>query len=139
MSDLHCNSEIISDTAQGSILCISFSGYYPPGSQGTPTAEAMRAYTTSERTKHRPAAVLYDLTDLDYVWGDGIISQLLFPMWREDKQRGVECPACFVAQGSTREAVQNLLDCCGVLRFINTKVVESKPAAIEHLQTALQE
>ena len=100
--------------------------------------QAIADYTAEQRAKHHPAAILFDLTDLNYVWGDGPVSQLLVPMWREDQQQAVVCPTCLVAQGRSKQALQNLLDACGVLRFIDTKVIGSVPEAMGYLRLALQ-
>jgi len=85
MQELQCESRVVYESAEGPVICVAFRGYYPPGSAGGPVAVAMREYISEVVAKHSPAALMFDLTGLDYVWGDSILS-IVLPFWEKKLQ-----------------------------------------------------
>ena len=137
VNTLRCDSTIINDAILGRVLSVTFAGFYPSGSRGRGTAQAMLDFAAAEKARHHPAALLLDCTDLDYFWGDGPVA-LLLRLSREDRRRGIHCPLIFVAQGSTAQALGNLLACSGVTRLIHTVVAGSVAEGIEFLCSSPQ-
>lgn len=60
----------------GHILELRYVGEYRPGSQGKPDAAAMRAAMLPHVLETCPDVVLFDFSELDYSWGDGILGLL---------------------------------------------------------------
>jgi hypothetical protein len=107
MHDLHSDSSVLSETAKGPIVGIAFRGTYPPGSAGNPMAAVMRQYVEEGLALHQPAAILFDLTQLDYVWGDAV-SRIALPILQQRQIAPATCPVCVVAAGKTAEALKPL-------------------------------
>ena len=95
MINLQSQARVLVKTERGSIIQISFSGDYPPGSAGTDVARAMETAVTKALREFAPIAVIFDLSSLRYVWGDGICS--IF--WPLRKGTSDFLPSCVVAQG----------------------------------------
>jgi hypothetical protein len=55
------------------VLRVRFSGVYRPGSAGSPDAGLMMAVTAAALAHGTPDVVLFDLSELDYRWGDGLL------------------------------------------------------------------
>ena len=94
MSVLTSTSEQILSPESGPILCVAFAGEYPPGSAGNSCAAEMIAYTRSVLAGADASAVLFDLRNLRYVWGDAIGGLALLL-----KKNGVFRPSAIVASG----------------------------------------
>ena len=94
-------------TQAGPIVSLSFSGYYPPGSMGNEPWAKARDQAERLIADFSPAALLFDLTDLDYVWGDSIAG-LFCLIYKNKKQRPKA--ACLVARGRTAVALKTLLE-----------------------------
>lgn len=97
-----CESRPLLKTERGLIVEITLSGCFGDGSQGNQDANEMRAYVTAVVESDRPIAVLFNLSNLRYEFGDaigGIAAPLIA------KRKSV-IPACFVANGKTAQALQ---------------------------------
>jgi hypothetical protein len=68
--NLHFKCNLLSDHPKTRVLTLTISGFYPPGSAGNEHGTAIEKWVTDKIRESQPAAVLYDLTGLDYVWGD---------------------------------------------------------------------
>ncbi|NNE09663.1 MAG: hypothetical protein HKN20_13970 [Gemmatimonadetes bacterium] len=93
--------ERLEETVHGGILMISFGGAYPIGSMGNEAASSMKQYVKEIVAAENPAAVLFNLTRLDYEFGDaimGIVKPLI------DADRNVR-PICIHAAGNTALAL----------------------------------
>jgi hypothetical protein len=105
-----CSAEVIEQTSHGPILRIAFAGDYPRGSLGNNFSGLMKDYALRAFQHHRPCAVVYDMLRLNYSWGDGLYF-LVFPtLCRVQKQADSIIPSCFVATGSTHEAILSLVE-----------------------------
>jgi hypothetical protein len=96
------------ETGKGCILEVVLSGRYPPGSFGNPHAARMMELARRIVEQERPAAVLFGLRRLDYVWGDaifGLISAVA------DPAHETFLPACILAEGRTASALNGLCQC----------------------------
>jgi hypothetical protein len=98
--EMLCESSPLLKTERGFIVEIVFSGSYGEGSQGNPEAREMAAYVMAVVKNDRPAAILFNLTNLQYEFGDGGIA---LPLMLNEKS---VIPACFVANGTTAQALQ---------------------------------
>jgi len=81
--------------------------------------------------KEKPAAVLYNLRQLSYVWGDTILG-LARPLVNSEEKTIL--PACIYAEGGTAAALQGLLH---ALVFYEVELFKDRDAAIERLQERL--
>jgi len=89
------------------ILVVSFRGKYRPGSAGTPDARFMLAMAEAGIAAFDPLALILDLRDLEYEWGDDL--DLLFGA---GSSRDSTFPVATVVGTSCAEAVRTL--CLGV-------------------------
>ena len=94
------------ETEQGRLLEICFEGTYPPGSLGNEHARKMIDFASKMIAAEKPGAVLYNLLQLNYSWGDTIVG-LARPL--VDTEHNTILPACIYAEGSTAAALKALL------------------------------
>jgi hypothetical protein len=69
---------------------VRFSGVYRPGSAGSPDAGLMMAVTAAALARDSPDVVLFDLAELDYRWGDGLLG-VFQVVGARDAEHPVEC------------------------------------------------
>ena len=81
---------------------IAFAGQIGDGYQGNVDANEMMAHVETVVTNDRPIAVLFNLTNLHYEFGDAI-GGVAVPLIAKRKS---VIPACFVANGKTAQALQ---------------------------------
>ena len=96
-----CESRPLLKTERGLIVEVAFTGRFGVGSQGNSDATEMAAHVTSAVKNDRAAAVLFNLSNLEYDFGDAI-GAIAIPLI---KSKPV-IPACFVANGTTAQALQ---------------------------------
>ncbi|MBK8975658.1 MAG: hypothetical protein IPM29_07010 [Planctomycetes bacterium] len=88
------------------VAVVSFAGTYRPGSAGTPDAALMVAVLGASLAHCHPDAVIIDLSDLTYSWGDGLL-QLFYCLDRWDRPHP---PGCAVVGGrASLPALRSLL------------------------------
>jgi len=97
-----CESRPLLKTQRGLIVEIAFAGHFGDGSQGNLDANEMKAHVEKVVKNDRPIAVLFNLTNLHYEFGDAI-GAIAVPLIIEKKSW---IPACFVASGKTAQALQ---------------------------------
>lgn len=116
---------------QGRLLEISFEGTYPPGSLGNEPARKMIDFAKKRIEAEKPRAVLYNLRQLSYSWGDNIVG-LARPL--VDSEHKTIVPACIYAEGATAAALKSQLPA-----FVDYEVelFQDRDAAIERLQERL--
>ena len=107
MDDLESETRVLAERGRAQIVCIAFRGTYRPGSLGNPMAAAMRDRVVETLQDYQPAAVLFDLTGLDYVWGDAVCG-IVLPVLRLRRSAPASCPTCLVAVGKTAQALEPL-------------------------------
>ena len=98
-SDVRCDAEEWKDEAGDRALVLRFTGTVRPGSAGAPDADAMVAQVAAALAVWPCEAVIYDLSALDYRWGDGLVRVLSVPApdaWLQ--------PASAVVSGSSSQA-----------------------------------
>ena len=95
---LRCSETLLK--AGESILCVKFEGYYPPGSEGNDVATAMTKYAVASYVRHNPDAVLFDLTELEYIAGDAI-GAIAAELIQHTGACPLSFPTCMVARGRT--------------------------------------
>ena len=81
---------------------LAFSGRFGKGSQGNSDANEMAEYVMGVVTNDRPAAVMFNLRNLQYEVGDAI-GGIALPLMAKGKSA---IPACFVASDTTAQALQ---------------------------------
>jgi hypothetical protein len=91
------------DKSGRDILVIRYSGVYGYGSAGNPDAHHMYAMAMAGVAAFEPSAVIHDLTELQYEWGDML--ELVFNVPAEL----VDMPFAIVTGSNCDEAVRTLL------------------------------
>ena len=132
MSVLTSTSEQILSPESGPILCVAFAGEYPPGSAGNSCAAEMIAYTRSVLAGADASAVLFDLRNLRYVWGDAIGGLALLL-----QKNVVFRPSAIVASGGTAHALEPLLGSRFLFGVAGTKMFGTISEAVAHLSEAI--
>ena len=113
-----------------------FGGTYAPVSGNTEFARDMVPYLRSTLNDVKPAGVLFDLTALDYVWGDGIVG-LAWPLMEKDKPFRF-LPSAIVATGQTALALKPLLEPLIPLGLAGMKLFGTRQEAVAYLQTVIR-
>lgn len=134
MSKLTATSEQILRQHGGPILAIAFAGMYPPGSEGNECAAEMVAYVRSALSTTNTAAMLFDLRNLDYTWGDAIGGLAVALMEKNASFR----PSAIVAVGPTARALEPLLSRRFVIGFAGAKMFDNVPDAVSHSERVLK-
>lgn len=98
--DLQFACNVLPEYPRARVVVLTISGFYPPGSAGNGHAEVIDNWVTDRINEIRPAALLFDLTGLDYVWGDSMLC-LTGPL-----SDGI--PTVYVAIGRTADALKSL-------------------------------
>ena len=76
-NDIDCTYGVIVDSEDAdlvSVLVVSFSGTYPPGSLGNPHGHFITRATIHGLAAFDPLCVLIDLRELQYTWGNTLLS-----------------------------------------------------------------
>lgn len=90
------------DSSHGVVLALEFKGIYAPGISGNNHAELMRRHTAEAVAEYSPAAVMFDLTEPRYTWGDAI-GRTALPL---TKEATVPIPAGIIAWGRNARALE---------------------------------
>jgi len=125
--------EQVLEHERGPVVAVTFPGTYRPGSEGNDDAATMVAYLRYVLSATKPAAVIFDVRDLEYSWGDGIGGLALALFERSTSF----CPSAIVAVGPTARSLQPLLDRPFAFGIAGTKMFGTVPEAIAHLERAL--
>jgi hypothetical protein len=125
-----CESRSLLKTERGPIWEIAFAGRFGDGSQGNSDADEMMAYVTRVVKNDRPAAVLFNLSNLAYEFGDAI-GGIAFPLIVKGKS---VTPACFVANGTTAQALQWLFQKNTIFCLARFKLFSDREQAVAFLR-----
>src|SRR5262245_46127175 len=104
MNNLTSLSEELFRHKSGPVLRVAFGGKYPPGSDGNGFAAEMVDYLRSVLAVSNASAILFDLRNLDYAWGDAICGLAL--ALRKDR---VFRPSAIVAGDHAARALEPLV------------------------------
>jgi hypothetical protein len=114
-------------------MAVDYDGEYPSGSAGNECAGEMVTYLRSVLSTTDAAAVIFDFRDLYYTWGDAIGGLA----WALQKRATGFRPSAIVATGDTARALEPLLGEHFVFGVFGTKMFNSMPEAIAHLEGIL--
>jgi hypothetical protein len=89
MAHLTTRWALVSEPGEPPVISISFRGAYPAGSEGNATADDMTAFVREVVAEAQPAAVVCDLRELTYTWGDAICG-IVWPL-RNERGRFLSC------------------------------------------------
>ena len=135
--DIACNWNLIKNTDKGPIVKVIFHGIYPPGGQGNPHAAVMFEYLRQVVSKENPAAVLIDLTELKYTFGNSI-GGIAYTLGSEKKDGLSIIPACVVAKGETAKALSWFFEDSQPLKLVyDMGLFTSNKKGIEFLEKKL--
>ena len=126
--------EIVDKTPQGNIVHILFSGFYPSGGRGNKHATEMSKYVQEVVNSEQPAAVLLDLRDLDYDFGDALGGIVLPTIEKETRK---QIPSCVLAHKSQRRSLKWFFEPNVVWGLLGLKLFHTLSDAIEHLRSEL--
>ena len=105
------------------VLSLVFAGYYPPGSEGRDIANAMVKYTLDAYSRHNPKAILFDFTELDNVWGDGICG-VVMRLATKRYEFPLSFPTCVLAHGRTHRGLGPLFEKNVCFGFVGARLFE---------------
>ena len=120
---------VVSDLPNKRIIRCSFGGLSLLGSEGNPMAGEMKRLVAEAVQDLCPAAVVFDLSDLEYSWGDAIC-QIVVPLMRKD---GSFVPSAIVATGGTATALSPLLEPNFLLGLADSRLCPSCDEAVAYL------
>jgi hypothetical protein len=126
---LRSRTRLLDSTENGPIVLVSFSGDYPHGSAGDKIALKMKAVVRAAVKKFHPSAVVFDLSELNYRWGDAI-SGIFWALLRDEREL---LPSCIVAADPTRRGLMRLLTASRAPILFNTKFTSGIDEAVAHL------
>jgi hypothetical protein len=142
LTNLRVTSDAVSLDGGETLLVVAFAGHYPDGSAGNPTADRMKQAVAEAVAglPEPPAAVLFDLTELHYEWGDAILG-ILYLLKRNagSRRRPVLAwpPVAIAARGATREALTTLGAEGGLGGLVEVRLVGTREEALAHLRERL--
>ncbi|MES2462081.1 MAG: hypothetical protein V4671_15965 [Armatimonadota bacterium] len=128
MNSLKCYSELLEPEG---ILRIAFAGFYPPGSKGNPTAEAMSNFVRQVVQDQKPLSVLLDLSDLEYRWGDAIFG-IVVPFHTAGWMKPLRS-VCVLAVGETAQALRPLFKPNMGFGIMGAELFEEEQKALAYL------
>ncbi len=138
MTGLIARYEQITETPGIPLLAVVFGGRYAPGSEGNEFAREMVRYLRTTLNKVQPAGVLFDLTMLDYVWGDAI-GELAIPLMEKGRQGPPHfLPSAVVATGQTARALQPLLQPKFLLGVAGMGLFGTRKKAVRYLEKTIR-
>ena len=129
-----CKSRSLVETDQGPIWEIAFAGRFGDGSHGNSDAKVMMAYVTRVVKNDRPTAVVFNLSNLQYEFGDAI-GGIVFPLILKGKS---VIPACFVANGTTAKALQWFFQKNMIFGFAGFKLFSDRERGIAFLRARIK-
>ena len=138
MTGLIARFERITETPGIPLLAVVFGGRYAPGSEGNEFAGEMAGYLRATLNDVQPAGVLFDLTMLDYVWGDAI-GELAIPLMDEGQHGPPHfLPSAVVATGQTAHALKPLLQPNFVLGVAGVRLFGTRKKAVRYLEKTIE-
>lgn len=129
---LRMSSDEIGTRSNDPIFVIRFEGTYPPGSAGNEFAREMEQFVRSTLRETSANAVMLDLTELDYEWGDAIAGMAIPFLER----RPTVIPVAIVASPPTAAALRPLLVPNSAMGVAGFMMFDKHPEAIAHLEKA---
>jgi hypothetical protein len=137
MSGLIARYEQIVETPGIPLLAVVFGGRYAPGSEGNEFAREMVRYLRATLNEVQPAGVLFDLTMLDYVWGDAI-GELAIPLMGKGRNGPPHfLPSAVVATGQTAHALKPLLQPKFILGIAGVRLFGTRKKAVRYLEKTI--
>ncbi len=121
---------VVRKAKKGDIIRVSFSGYYPPGSAGNDIAAKMESIVADAVQEFHTVAVIFDLSRLNYVWGDAI-GGIFSPLFRKDSNM----PSCVVARGRTARALCALIEPAWLPGIAKPRLFAKPEEAMKHLES----
>jgi hypothetical protein len=126
---LRSHTKLLESTGSASIVLVTFSGDYPPGSEGNEMARDMKDVVTAAVKKFHPSAVVFDLSELHYTWGNSI-SGIFWALLQDTREF---LPSCVVATEPTRRALMELIAASRTSILFKTKFTSGVEEALAHL------
>jgi hypothetical protein len=95
------------NTGSGSIIEVGVAGHLPPGSASNDEVAKMCSAVQGIVQSEKPSAILFNLSQLHYEWGDSILS-LAYACF--DRGARTIIPGCLLAEGKTADALESLIN-----------------------------
>ena len=130
MTQLVSESRIFGTLPQGNILEISFRGTHECSHGGE-----MNRYIREKLEEHAPAAIVFNLLDYQYVWGNDV--GVLF--WASIVHRNPKeiRPVCILATGTTYTSLYNLSKDSKLIDVFKIEFASTEELALERLRERL--
>jgi hypothetical protein len=135
MAGIAVRHELLQNTPDGPIVAVNLTGTFGPGSEGNPFAVEIAGYLRSTIQQTLPVAGLFDLTELDYVWGDAIAGLAMPLMVEKDPIHFL--PSAIVVTGHTAQALQWLLEPRCLFGIAGIRLFSTREEAVADLQATL--
>jgi len=132
--EISCDSRRLLETDRGLVVEVVFRGRYLLGSEGNPQAYQMKAFTSEVVSREHPIAVLFNMTDLRYQWGDAIGS-IAFPLLNVGTNSFK--PACVVAKGRTARALEWFFTDRAIFGIAGFKLFSDSEQALRFLKNRI--
>lgn len=132
MSRLSCDSRVIA-TPAGNVLEITFRGIHEWSHGGE-----MDRYVEDKLTETRPAAVLFNLLDYEYVSGNDVTALFSASFDRDGKKGARIRPVCIVATGTTHRSLYSFFEDTQLLDAFAIEFASSEAPGLQHLKARLE-
>jgi len=131
-SNLSCETTVLEKRTEGIILEIRFNGvhHWKHGNE-------MLDYIQEAIETHNPAAIVINLLEYEYIFGNDIFAPIFFAL--HDQKQGSIRPCSVVAVGHTAKSLESLIDASNIrtLGKINIKILKNIEAAQEEIRRHL--
>jgi len=131
MSELGCESRILGPSSQGKILEIAFRGTHE-----LRHGWEMDHYIRKKLADHRPAAIVFNLLDYQYVFGNDVTGLFTASIDRDAKGFQMR-PVCIVATGTTYTSLYNLFKSAKIIDALGIEFVSTVESALQRLTEKL--
>ena len=132
MSQLVSESRVIG-TPIGDVLEITFRGIH----EWTHGSE-MNRYIEKKLAEARPAAILFNLLDYEYVFGNDVTGLFTASFDREEEKLQIR-PVCIVATGTTHRSLYNFFKSAHLLDTLKIEFATSVEHGLQCLRERLSE
>ena len=130
MSTLECGSSIIETTAAGPVLEVAFRGLHD-----WEHGRKMDAYIRERVDAEMPAAIVINLLEYDYEFGNDLAGLFAASMYRRPPPLR---PVCMAAQGRTLRCLKSLFRGSRLELVFEVSFAESRETAVADVRRQLQ-
>jgi len=128
MSELGCESRILAKSSQGKVLEITFYGTHECSHGGE-----MDRYIRERLAEHSPAAIIFNLLNYQYVFGNDVTGLFTASIDRDAKGFQIR-PVCIVATGTTYTSLYSFFKSAKLIDALGIEFVSTVESALQWLR-----